>query len=165
MARGAILSDDGLYRYALTREWDTGPTATFIMLNPSTADAYSDDATIRRCVNYARSWGCGALLVVNLYGLRATDPRELWKAKDPVGPECDVHIVEAVGMARESGGPVVAAWGAHARPDRIAAVLELPGIQPLSALAVTATGQPRHPLYLRRGLTPQPWTVPGKAAA
>ena len=39
----ARLSDCGTYRYTLGRRWDDGPTATFVMLNPSTADASQDD--------------------------------------------------------------------------------------------------------------------------
>lgn len=47
----ATMSADGLYRYVLWRQWAEGPrNATFIMLNPSTANATEDDATIRRCM-------------------------------------------------------------------------------------------------------------------
>lgn len=159
--RAAVMSPCGTYRYYLERSWnDDAPAAAFVMLNPSVADAERDDPTIRRCLGYARAWGCGSLLAVNLYALRATSPRELWRAADPVGPATDAYLRAAVLVARASGGPVVAAWGAHARPERIAAVLALPGVAPLSALAVTGAGQPRHPLYLRARLTPQPWTPP-----
>jgi hypothetical protein len=154
----AELSDCGTYRYTLTRDWDSDrPAACFVMLNPSTADAEQDDPTIRRCLGYARTWGCGSLAVVNLYAYRAADPSELWRAADPVGPNNDSWLRAAVTGARKSGGPVVAAWGAHARTDRISAVLELPGVAPISVLALTKGGQPRHPLYLRANLTPQPW--------
>lgn len=152
----AAFSECGQYRYELTRRWGAGPVATFIMLNPSTADAEQDDPTIRRCVGYARRWGCGALVVVNLYAYRATSPADLWTASDPVGPDNDWRLSAATGAP----GPLVAAWGAHARPDRIAAVLALPGMGVLEALATTKSGQPRHPLYLRGDLTPQPWTPP-----
>lgn len=76
--RSAVVSDCGRYRYRLDRIWDTAlPAVTFIMLNPSTADASNDDATIRRLAGtngFARRWGCGALIVVNLYAWRATTP-------------------------------------------------------------------------------------------
>lgn len=158
--RTARLSACGRYRYLLTREWAPGPTATFVMLNPSTADAEHDDATIRRCLGFSRAWGCGGLAVVNLYALRSTDPAALWIADDPVGPANDRHLVDAAAC---TDGPLVAAWGANARPGRIAAVLALPGMDRLTALAVTKAGQPRHPLYLPGGLTPQPW-INSKAA-
>lgn len=156
----AILSDCDRYRYLLGREWGDGPTAVFVMLNPSTADALHNDPTIRRCIRYAQDWGCGALMVANLYAWRATDPSELWAAEDPVGPENDAHLYAAAQIAAESGGPLVGAWGANARLDRIAAVLALPGMDRLTALAVTKAGQPKHPLYLRADLVPQPWTAP-----
>ncbi|MGW7605281.1 DUF1643 domain-containing protein [Streptomyces antimycoticus] len=156
--RTAVLSDDERYRYLFGREWADGPTAVVIMLNPSTADAFQDAPTIRRCIGYARNWGCGSLLVANLYAWRATQPADLWKAQDPVGPENDAYLYAAVDIAAHSDGPIVAAWGTNAKADRIAAVLELFGMDRLSALTVTKGGQPAHPLYLRSDLTPRPWS-------
>lgn len=159
--RGAVISDCGRYRYRLGRAWDDNlPGATFVMLNPSTADADIDDPTIRRCLRYARSWGCGSLLVVNLFAWRATDPADLATAADPVGPGNDDFIAGAATAAARTGAPLVAAWGANATPERIAHVLALPGMDRLTALALTKSGQPRHPLYLRADLTPQPWSQP-----
>jgi hypothetical protein len=134
----------------------------FVMLNPSTADAHHNDPTIRRCLRYAQDWNCGALMVANLYAWRATDPNDLWTADDPVGPQNDAHLYAAATIAAESGGPLVGAWGANARPDRIAAVLALPGMDRLTALAVTKAGQPKHPLYLKADLIPQPWAAPAE---
>lgn len=156
----AVLSGCERYRYLLGREWAVGPTAVFVMLNPSTADALHDDPTIRRCLHYARDWGCGALTVVNLYAWRATDPAGLWTAEDPVGPENDAHLRAAAAIAADTSGPLVGAWGANARPDRIGAALALPGMDRMTALAVTKAGQPRHPLYLKANLTPRSWTAP-----
>ena len=49
--KSAEISPDGMYRYSLERTWDEGkPTVLFICLNPSTADAVEDDATVRRMV-------------------------------------------------------------------------------------------------------------------
>ena len=159
--RGAVISSCGRYRYRLVRTWDNVlPAATFLMLNPSTADATADDPTIRRCIGYARAWGCGTLSVVNLYAWRATDPAALATATDPVGPGNDDFITEAATAAAREGAPLVAAWGAHAPPERIADVLALPGMGRLTALALTKSGQPRHPLYLPAGLTPHSWSQP-----
>lgn len=151
----ATLSPCGRYRYNLTRCWGPGPAAAFICLNPSTADGTTDDPTIRRIRGFAKAWGYGAFVVANLYAYRATDPRELWKAADPVGPDNDHHLK----LAAADCDLVVAAWGANARPDRIAEVLGLHGMGRLAALAVTKDGQPRHPLYLRGDLTPQSWAL------
>lgn len=150
----AKISPCGRYRYALGRRWGDGGTVAFVMLNPSTADATMDDPTIRRCMGFAKTWGYGGLVVANLYAYRATKPADLWKVADPIGPDNDQHLV----WVAEGCDQIVAAWGAHAKPDRIAAVLALPGMDRLTALALTKDGQPRHPLYLRGDLTPQPWS-------
>ena len=149
---GAIISDCGTYRYALSRRWDDGPTATFIMLNPSTADAERDDPTIRRCVGFAKALGCGRLVVGNLYAYRATKPADLWTAADPVGPENDATLRA---MAY-TDGPLIAAWGANARSDRVEAARVILGSS-LMALGLTKTGAPRHPLYLPASAQPTRW--------
>jgi hypothetical protein len=86
----AVISPCGRYRYRLERRFDHGPkVTTFIMLNPSTADAEHDDQTIRRCLGFARAWRCSKLVVVNLFAWRATAPAELKGVEDPVGPELE----------------------------------------------------------------------------
>ncbi|MDB5297796.1 MAG: hypothetical protein JWO31_3779 [Phycisphaerales bacterium] len=72
----AVLSPCERYRYVLHRWWDESkPAVCWLMLNPSTADAATDDPTIRKCCGFARAWGAGGIAVVNLFALRATDPR------------------------------------------------------------------------------------------
>jgi hypothetical protein len=130
-------------------------TAAFLMLNPSTADATLDDPTIRRCRGFADSWDCNGIVVVNIYGLRSTDPSALWKHPDPVGPENDYYIRQ---VARECGA-VVCAWGVNAKPERIADVVKLvraTGAE-LYCLGVTKDGHPKHPLYLRKDSKMMPW--------
>lgn len=152
----AVLSEDGAYRYRLSRVWAEGSRCTFIMLNPSTADAQIDDATIRRCIGYAKTWGHGALDVVNLFALRSTDPEGLYGHADPIGPENDQHLIDVARAATT----IVVAWGAHGgHLGRDVAVLDLlrryASVAPM-ALAFTADGKPRHPLYLRADLQPVP---------
>jgi len=160
MGKHAVLSDDGLYRYSLLREWEAGkPSMTFVMLNPSTADASVDDPTIRRCIAFARREGCGQLLVFNLYAWRATDPKALARAADPVGEENDVFLRGHFLVKAEFGEPVVAAWGANAGPDRVAQVRALvPGVE-FVCLGETKDGHPRHPLYVRGNQPLVPWGV------
>lgn len=160
IARGARISKCGLYRYVLGRRWSPhGEPATFVMLNPSTADASLDDPTIRRCIGFAKSWGAGGLHVLNLYALRATDPRELARADDPVGPDCDEYLYRHLRAAVMAGRPVVAAWGAHpfAR-QRARDVHGMLHAVDWRCLGTTADGSPRHPLYLRRDAELAPWT-------
>lgn len=151
-ASTALLSHDGRYRYALTRRWNPeAPTVVFIMLNPSTADGSVDDPTIRRCTGYARLWGAGGLLVLNLFALRATDPAELKRAADPVGPANDIAIEQLLDRTNSNLGHVVAAWGNHGsllgRAEAVTAAVAGLGVR-LWSLGCTSTGQPRHPLYL-----------------
>lgn len=166
--RTAKVSTDELYRYSLVRRWSFGqlgndgrPPAQFIMLNPSTADAEVDDPTIRRCVGFARALDAGGIVVVNLYAYRATEPANLWRAADPVGPDTDTYLREVARRAVLCGAPLIAAWGAHARQDRVDAVLALldhhEALPHLTALGVTKDGAPRHPLYLPATARPQPW--------
>jgi hypothetical protein len=166
--RAAKISDDGRYRYALLRRWGDGPAATFILLNPSTADAEHDDPTIRRCVRFARTWGYAALHVVNLYALRATDPAELLTADDPVGPDNDGYLTRHAWRSRMAQAPLVAGWGVGADPGRVRQVLAYPPMCDLRCLGYTADGSPRHPLYMRADSPLLPWPagpkVPSSAA-
>jgi hypothetical protein len=155
----AWISDCGRYRYSLLRRWALGPLATFIMLNPSTADADQDDPTIRRCIGFARRWDCGGLFVMNLYALRSTDPRGLWLVDDPIGPQNDDMLANVVELAQARRALVIAAWGANAPQERVDQVLELPGMDHLQALGVTQTGAPKHPLARGRHRIPDD-TVP-----
>ncbi|MGH3477634.1 MAG: DUF1643 domain-containing protein [Nocardioidaceae bacterium] len=154
---GATFSHDGVYRYSLTRRWDVGSSCLFVMLNPSTADASRDDPTVRRCIGFAQRWGWAGLIVVNVYGYRATHPGALWAVDDPVGPDNDAAIVSACEYAAEMGSVVVAAWGSNAEPDRLRRVRSLTLGLDWSVLGFTRAGQPRHPLYMRGDTEPQDW--------
>jgi hypothetical protein len=158
----AWYSRDHRYRYLLTRSWDSGlPAVTFLMLNPSTATAETDDNTVRRCRGYASAWGMGELIVVNLFAWRATDPRELRRVDDPVGPRND----DVLRAACRPGRLVVAAWGVHGRTrNRAAEVMALLSGVDLSCLEITAPGQPRHPLFCLADVTPRAYSSRRPAA-
>jgi hypothetical protein len=117
------------------------------MLNPSTADATSDDPTIRRCLGFARDWEYGGIVVHNLFGLRATNPAELKTHPDPVGRDNDRWLLGAA----ESRLATVCAWGAHGhlhnRAGIVLGLLRDRGVTPM-CLGRTQAGQPRHPLYI-----------------
>jgi len=158
----AVLSPCGTYRYRLERPGEgalaDAPPIAFVMLNPSTADAERDDATIRRVRALARGFGRGRIVVANLYALRARDPTALLAHPDPVGPENDVHLAA---LAREAGD-VVCAWGNHADPGRAAeaaALLAGRGAR-LWHLGRTKSGAPRHPLYVPRDVEPTRFDSP-----
>jgi hypothetical protein len=145
---GALISDCGLYRYWLSRDVQTRGFAgvlTYIMLNPSTADATKDDATIRRCTGFALRNDFERFRVVNLFAYRATDPKDLKKARDPIGPDNMKWIKELC----ESSDQVVCAWGAHGTYGRQnEKVVNLLSDINLYALGFTKHEQPKHPLYV-----------------
>lgn len=156
--RGATLSECNTYRYHLWRY--VGPqerVATFIMLNPSAADAVVDDPTIRRCMGFARTWDCGRLVVVNLFAFRSVSPAKMKRQSDPVGPENDEHIIRAAKAAALNDGKIVCAWGVHGkhqdRDKAVLAILNQIGVRPL-CLAMSKDGMPKHPLYLPRTAEP-----------
>lgn len=156
----AYFSDDRVYRYSLAREVPSAgiDTVTFIGLNPSTADETIDDPTIRRCIDFARRWGFARLKMLNLYAFRATDPKVMLAADDPIGPENDCTIAKVVG----GSNLVVVAWGANAEAERVEAVLELVAYP--RCLGVTKSGAPRHPLYIKASTTPQAYRTPARMA-
>lgn len=167
--RDATLSPCGKYRYQLSRTWESGrPKATFIMLNPSTADATNDDATIRKCMGFARRWGMGGIIVGNLFAVRATDPRDMRRASDPVGPENYTHLMR---MCREAGarlndGVIICAWGANGtylgQDQTFLGWCEMEAFvdeRAVKALRLTSKGAPEHPLYVPYDVTPVPLLV------
>lgn len=153
--RQAVISPCGLYRYSLRRTLDMHGMRQilWVMLNPSTADATQDDPTIRRCIGFSKAWGFAELVVVNLYALRSTDPKTLWSASDPIGPDNDDHIRELA----ECSDMTVCAWGQPGPVKERA--LHVRGLLPEAHyLKLNKDGSPSHPLYLPKALTPKVWT-------
>lgn len=150
MIATAEISSCGRYRYVLTRTWDAAlPVLVFCMLNPSTADEWEDDPTIRRCMGFARREGCGGIAVVNLFAWRSTNPDKLpLLDADKAGPDNTEHVARTV-----KGRRVIVAYGAHfsAHPFVALPFLELLRSNAVSihCLGTTKSGAPRHPLYVR----------------
>ena len=157
---GARLSPCGNYRYSLWRGWNPRrPYALFVGLNPSTADARTDDPTIRRMCGFARRWGLGGIRVVNLYAWRATDPDELKRVTHPVSEPCPLLSTcdndVAIRLAATDADRIIAAWGAWGQPmARVDQVRKLLAGRTVEALALTKDGYPRHPLYVKSGVEP-----------
>lgn len=157
-----MISPCGGYRWTLSRDVGQGSRRLlWVMLNPSTADDLVDDATVRRVKGMTRDAGFGAADVVNLYAWRATDPTELRRVADPVGPRCDYWIERMCAGADAA----VLAWGASGAgltgfPSRAAEVerLVLEQVELVFTLGRTQAGLPRHPLFVRSSTT---WTPVG----
>lgn len=160
----AVLSADRLHRYWLTRIWNRAlPVLVVCMFNPSTADAQRDDQTILRLCAFAKRWGYGGILVVNLYSLRSSDPCDVrGNERMAFGPAQPAAMGAALSLAAEQGTPVLCAWGNlgsafDARPFLEAAA----GLQ-LICLGTTADGRPKHPMARGRSRVPDdqqpvPW--------
>lgn len=168
----ARISECGRYRYTLERQWtdvlgNYRGLCVFVMLNPSKASAALDDPTVRRCTEFARKWGFEALTVLNLFAFRATDPKEMKAAEDPIGPHNDATIVEVC----TSADRVIAAWGRDGsfmgRAAKVTAMLrEECGVEP-EALRLTLEGFPTHPLargkhWVPYDVTPVPYVCGGR---
>lgn len=167
MNRSAIISPCGIYRYRLERSWEEGVElygqTTVIMVNPSTADAESDDATIRKLIGFGRGrWA--HIVVGNLFAYRSTDVREIAKAADPIGPENDEHLRQMIGEASR----LIFAWGPAAKLPKqlrtrwmeIYVMAHQLGKEPLSIGPTAKDGHPCHPLMLSYDRQLQPWRPP-----
>lgn len=166
----AIISPCGRYRYRLERlipsdgghTFDTPETVAVIMVNPSTADADNDDATIRKLKGFGRKHGWAKVIVGNLFAYRATDVRELGKVNDPVGPDNMKHLTEIFAEADR----IIFAWGPATKLPRqwrpqIGNVVKLASecvdFMPESIGQPAKDGQPRHPLMLSYNEPLMPW--------
>ena len=148
--RTAVVSTDGVYRYVLERRWDdTKEPLVFELLNPSTADAMNDDPTVRKCVGFANRFGYGGALIVNVFAYRATKPRDLHAAADPIGPENLTFLTDTM-----RDRDVVLGWGQSAWPSWCTETAVHETIQAaknakaICYLGKTKSGRPSHPLML-----------------
>ena len=126
------------------------------MLNPSTATELANDPTIERCERRARALGFGAMRIANIFAYRATEPRDLRRAADPIGPDN--------GDALKNGliwsDVTLCAWGIHGEylsqgPRMARRLVHCP--EKLRVLGTTKAGHPRHPLYVSYSQPLVPW--------
>ena len=153
----AVYSDCEKYRYALTRVWDEDARRVlFVMLNPSKANEIANDPTVERCERRARTLGYGAFQVTNIFAWRDTDPKNMRKAKSPVGPANEATLIAGADWADD----IVAAWGAHG--DHLGQGVAMGDLlhgtgKPLFHLGLTKAGHPKHPLYIGYATQPTRW--------
>ena len=146
---------------ALNSDFTSTNRVVFLLLNPSTADAFKLDPTVKRCVAFARSWQADVIEVVNIFALRSTDPEALYKLTGGLrgdDPDNDREILAACTGATR----VVAGWGKHgalgSRSQVVRRVLADRGIR-LHHLGMNKDGSPKHPLYVKGSTEPQEWTT------
>lgn len=132
-----------------------GGVVNFIMLNPSMADDTTDDATVRRCVGFAKRWGYCGLVVTNLFAYRATQPKDLKNLlmtnggfMTAIGDDNTAHLDREAHMAHL----VVCAWGDNVdtMPDYIGHrdldVVSMLRSRDLYCIRKTKAGNPAHPV-------------------
>ena len=144
--------------------------------NPSTADGDRDDPTSRRGIGFAKQWGASHMVFVNPFAGRATEPKDLWRMNDPVGPLNMQYIVNLAVAVAASDGWFVFAWGAINPPaalrDRVREHLwdvedsVRAYCRDIRCLGLTKSADPRHPLYLPADTPLQKWgcSVPQDSA-
>lgn len=190
----AMFSPDRRYRYVLTRNLGGGLRVLVVVgLNPSTADAFRDDNTIRRLIARARALGCGLLVMLNAFAWRATKPSDMVRAsvemrasemtiaqfrarngRDPrvgefvVGERND-EILETMlrYVAVAPGSIALAGWGTHVPAWRLEELSAIAGRAHVEwmCLGYNEGGSPRHPLYVASADPLVPWPRPAEPDA
>lgn len=165
----AIISACGTYRYRLEREidWELidvlgkpgplwGKTVAFFGINPSTADATLNDATVRKWMGFCARWGVPRFIAGNAFAYRAMSPAAIANVPDPFGPDIGDHITQIINDA----DVLIPCWGSISKvPPRLQFAFDvlmdalLSSGKPVQTFGLTNAGDPRHPLML-------PYTTP-----
>jgi hypothetical protein len=169
MKRSAVISDCDLYRHELRRIWDDRlPLLVVCMLNPSKADADIDDPTILTLIHFAKRWGYGGLLVVNLADFRASKPDDMFAASSPTSKVNARYHYLALTYAKENGKEVLVAWGndgpVFGTDGLFVETAKSLGVRTI-CLGITLSGAPKHPMArgkhrIPRDQKPLPWAMP-----
>lgn len=148
---GAEFSNCRNYRYALWRIWDTSkPLVMFIGLNPSTANEFSDDPTIRRVKAIAKNLGYGGIYMMNCFAYISTDPKLL--KTNPMSKEWNDNMLT---ITASKCADVIFAWGNFDIVKTTGRDIELIEMFPhAKALHINKNGSPKHPLYVRNDVIP-----------
>lgn len=154
----AVMSPCGKYRYWLERGEPNAPYVAWVLANPSTADAETDDPTVRKARGFTSRWGFKRFVFVNVMAGRSTKPKGLLAMDDPVGPENWAHLTKAV----QAAVLVVPAWGnavTHRLRKHIAPVKGLlcSGLPRVECLGFTDENMPRHPLMMSYSVPLEPY--------
>lgn len=156
---GAVFDDTERFRFLLWRYDVVAPqrVCLFVMLNPSTADAFKLDPTLQRCDAFRRRWGHDGFEICNLHAMRTPWPIDLSVAmalgKDTVGAGNDDVLRERVANAAR----IVIAWGNNGPAigrDRTALEILLASGKRIEMLGQTKQGHPIHPLARGRSRVP-----------
>jgi len=146
-SNGAMFSDCGRHREYLWRIWDKSkPKLMFIGLNPSTANADSDDPTIRKITSICKHNGFGGFYMLNLFTFISTDPK-LLNVKNGNIDRANENLLVISDFCES----IVMAWGNFSVMGRDDEVKKL--FPKALALKVNKNGSPKHPLYCKNEST------------
>lgn len=156
----AIFSLDNKERYFLSREFKKeGRNISFLMLNPSTADAGKLDPTVTRCMEYGKNWGFDRVCIVNIYPIIGSDPMILIKKKGD--RELNRLFIE---YSLKFSEKIICAWGSHREvnfeKENLSDIL-FNNNKKLYSLGYNYDGNPKHPLYLKSNLEPIKYKILG----
>lgn len=157
----AIISPCGLYRYRLERTVAmTGPVYAFFGVNPSTADASIDDATVRKWIGFSKKWGGSRFIVGNVFAYRSTDVKALATVDDAFGDDIGDHTTAII----EDADILVPCWGDTGKvPPKLQFAFDVlmdalvSSGKPVMHLGLTKGGDPKHPLMLGYDTPLTPW--------
>lgn len=164
---GATLSSCGRHRFLLSRRIPDPPTGStlvvgWIMFNPSTANADTDDPTIRKCMGFSARAGAFELVVANLFSWRAPNPKEVLAHLDDA---CPSENLDAIDYVLRGSDIIVCAWGRLAAPGwahvRVRSVLRRAeaerALDKLYVIDLSKDGHPVHPLMQGYAKGLRPW--------
>lgn len=152
MKRDATFSEDRKRRFDLVRDWRDeigAPDKTLLVagLNPSKAGEKDDDPTVRKTVGFARRWGFGRVVLVNLSAIVSTDPWDL-----PYCNGIDIENRAIIQAWMSLADLVVAAWGCPSKalarkiafPELVYMFRQIAPVD-LYCIGETKSGDPLHP--------------------
>lgn len=163
----AIISTCGLYRYRLEREVQaTGPVYAYFGINPSTADASVNDATVRKWIGFTKVLGGSRFIVGNVFAYRSTDVKALATVGDPFGDDIGDHVTDIL----DEADILVPCWGNTSKvPPKLQYAFDvlldalLSSGKPVRHFGLTKSGDPMHPLMLGYDTPLIPWPTEGDA--
>lgn len=148
MIKNAKFSECGKYRFWLIRTWKPQEHDEHILmligLNPSTANAKSDDPTIRSIIRLAKENGYHGIVMTNLFPFITPYSRDLAMDIDPVHMELNDRCLQA----NAAHCDVCFCWGNFSRiEDRAKTIIAM--FPEALCFGKNKNGSPKHPLYLK----------------
>ncbi|WP_244828927.1 DUF1643 domain-containing protein [Caballeronia sp. TF1N1] len=166
----AVFSSCGAYRFRLERDVQMdGLTFAYFGVNPSTADARLDDATVRKWIGFTKVNGGRRFIVGNVSAVRATDVRELSRLL--LSPEQYRENLQHLLQIIADADVLIPCWGCRSKVprhmhndfDTVLAMLLTSG-KPVRHFGLTKGGDPKHPLMLGYNTPMVDWKPTGRVS-